>query len=61
MKHSQRAKHGVPAIGLLKHVEKGHFIMTLFSIAKNLLWRVHSKDLVQLTPLDTMGQEGETH
>ena len=35
--------------------------MILYRIAKNLLWKVHSKDLVQLSLLDTMGQEEETH
>ena len=35
--------------------------MILYRIAKNLLRRGHGKDLVQLTPLHTIGQEGETH
>ena len=38
----------------VRHVERGNF-------SKNLLRRGHGKDLVQLTPLHTMGQEGETH
>ena len=57
----QRAKHGVPIIRLVKHVERDNFSMILYRIAKNLLQRGHRKDLVQLTPLHTMGQEGETH
>ena len=35
--------------------------MILYRIAKKLLHRGHSKDLMQLTPLHTVGQEGETH
>ena len=57
----QRAKNGVPTIRLVKHVERGNFSMILYRIAKNLLQTGHRKDLVQLTPLHTMGQEGETH
>ena len=59
MKHCQRAKHGVPAIRLVKHVERGNFPMILYRIAKNLLRRGHGQDLVQLSPLHTMGQKGE--
>ena len=57
----QRAKNGVPIIRLVKHVERDNFSMILYRIAKNLLQRGHRKDLVQLTPLHTMRQEGETH
>ena len=57
----QRAKNGVPTIRLVKHFERGNFSMILYRIAKNLLQTGHRKDLVQLTPLHTMGQEGETH
>ena len=46
---------------LVKHVERGNFSMILHRTAKNLLRRGHGKDLVQLTPLHTMGQKGETH
>ena len=35
--------------------------MVLYKNAKNVLWRGHGKDLVQLTPLHSMGQEGEAH
>ena len=45
----------------VRHVERGNFSMILHRTAKNLLQRGHGKDLVQLTPLHTMGQEGETH
>ena len=34
--------------------------MILYRIAKNLLWRRHDKDLVQLILLQTIEQEGET-
>ena len=40
---------------------KRQFFNELYRIAKNLLQRGHGKDLVQLTPLHTMGQKGETH
>ena len=60
MKHWKRAKHGVPPTTLLKHVKKGNFTMILYRIAKNLLWRRHDKDLVQLILLQTIEQEGET-
>ena len=45
----------------MRHVERGNFSMILHRTAKNLLRRGHGKDLVQLTPLHNMGQEGETH
>ena len=45
----------------MRHVGRGNFSMILHRTAKNLLRRGHGKDLVQLTPLHTMGQEGETH
>ena len=35
--------------------------MMLYGIAKNLLGRRHGKDLVQLSTLHTVGQEGETY
>ena len=55
MKHSQRAKHGVSTIRLVKHVERANFPMILYRIAKNLLRRGHGKDLVQPSPPHTMG------
>ena len=61
MKHCQRAKQGVATRILVKHVERGNFRMILHRIAKNLMRRGHRKDLVQLTPMHTMGQEGEAH
>ena len=61
MKHWQRARRGVPTIRLVKHVERGNFGMILYRIAKKLLHRGHGKDLMQLAPLHTVGQEGETH
>ena len=61
MKHFQRAKHGVSTIRLVKHVERSNFPMIFDSIAKNLLRRGYSKDLVQLSPLHTVEQQGETH
>ena len=42
-------------------LKEANFPMTLYRIAKNLLWRGHGKDLVKLTRLHTMGQERETH
>ena len=60
MKHWKRAKHRVPPTTLLKHVKQGNFAMILYRIAKNLLWRGHDKDLVQLILLQTIEQEGET-
>ena len=59
MKHCQRAERGVPTKRVVKHAERGNFLMILFRNAKNLLRRLQGKDLVQLTPLHTMGQEGE--
>ena len=61
MKHCQRAKHEVPTIRLVKHVERGNFPMMLYGIANNLLGRRHDNDLVQLSTLHTVGQEGETY
>ena len=59
--HYQRAKHGEPTSRLVKHVDRGNFPMILYRIAKNLLRRGHGKDLVQLSSLHTIGQEGKTH
>ena len=61
MKHCQRVKHEVPTIRLVKHVQRGNFPMMLYGIAKTLLGRRHGKDLVQLSTLHTVGQEGETY
>ena len=55
MKHCQRAKHGVPTIKLVKHVERDNFPMILYRIANNFL-RGHGKNLVQPSPMHTMGQ-----
>ena len=44
-------KNGVPTIRLVKYVERDNFLMILHRIAKNLLWRGHVADLVQLTQL----------
>ena len=35
--------------------------MILYRIVKKVLYREHSKDLVQLNPLYTIGLEGETY
>ena len=51
MKHCKRAKHGVPTKRMMKHVERGNFPMILYRIAKNLLLKVHCKDLVKLSRL----------
>ena len=48
-------------IRLVKHGERANFPKILYKIANNLLRGGHGKDLVQLTSLHTMGQEGETH
>ena len=42
-------KNAVPTIRSVKHVERGNFPMILKRIVKNLLWRGHDTDLVQLT------------
>ena len=59
MKHFQRAKHGVPTIRSVKHVERGKFTMILYRIAKTLLRRGHGKDLVQVSLLHAMGRKGK--
>ena len=61
MKHYQRAKHGEPTLRLVKHVDRGNLPLALYRIARNLLRRRHGKDLVQLSCLHTIGQEGKTH
>ena len=47
-------KKGAPTIRLVKHVERGNFSMILYRIAKILLQRGHSTDLVQLTQVLVM-------
>ena len=47
----------MPTIRLVKHVERGSFVVILYRIAKNLLRRGHGKNF-QLILLHTMGQEG---
>ena len=42
-------KNETPIIKLVKHVQKGNFRMILYRIAKNMLQRGHSTNLVQLT------------
>ena len=42
-------KNVVPTIRSVKHVERDNFPMILQRIVKNLLWRGHDTDLVQLT------------
>ena len=42
-------KNGEPTIRSVKHVERVNFPMILYRIAKNLLQKAHSTDLVQLT------------
>ena len=59
MKTTENSHFCEPNYG--KHVERDNFLRILHRIAKNLLRRGHGKDLVQLTPLHTIGQEGETH
>ena len=44
-------KKGVLTIGLVKHSEKGNFLIVLYIIAKNLMWRGNGTDLVLLTLL----------
>ena len=60
MKLSQ-SKHGVTTKRLVKHVERDNYAMILYRIVKKVLYREHSKDLVQLNPLYTIGLEGETY
>ena len=60
MNQYQRAKHGEPTLRLVKHVDRGNFPLILYRIAKNLLPRGHGKDLVQLSSLHNIGQEGKT-
>ena len=41
IKHSQRAKHRVPAIRLVKHVKRSNFSMILYRNVNNLLrWKI---------------------
>ena len=61
LKHCERAKHKMPTLRLVKHVERSNFSMILYRTVNNLLERGHGKALVQLTPLQIMGQEGEIH
>ena len=42
--------NGTPTIRLVKYVKRDNFAMILYRIAKNLSWREHGTDLVQLTP-----------
>ena len=42
-------KKGALTIRLVKHNKRGNFWRILYRIAKNLLWRGHGPDLVQLT------------
>ena len=60
-RNCQGAKHRVRTIRLVKHGERANFPKILYKIANNLLRGGRGKDLVQLTSLHTMGQEGETH
>ena len=39
-------KNEAPTIKLVKHVERGNFPMILYRVAKNLLCRGHSTDLM---------------
>ena len=42
-------KKGAPAARLVKHNKRGNFSRTVYRIAKNLRWKGHGTDLVQLT------------
>ena len=56
-----KSKTWMSAIRLVKHIEIGNFPVILYRIAKNLMRRGHGKDLLQLNPLQTIGQKGEIH